>query len=277
MALVLTPHAPDTFQSALRTSPGRKRSSAARRPHPTGAPSRCGACSRGRRGRQPSIKPLATMAPPGRPAPAIPSPVLGVGGVLRYHIPPRRILGGKQLFPHPAGAQAKLLAPRHGPQRKMAGAARQRLGDLVHQQQVGGAGQQELAGTAMAVDFHLDRGQERGDTLHLVQRDRRLTAHKGQRIASSHVQRIKVIQGDEAPLPGRQRASQGALPCLPGAAEHHCRHGAQTLFKAEPDLAWKQIIHGMNDIHSSTEALPHLQPKADVSGPSIPDSRAPFP
>jgi hypothetical protein len=178
----------------------------------------------------------------------------------REQVEPLVIARREQLVPQAAASKPRLLATRHRPERQIAGAARQRFRYLTHQQQVGGAGEQEPAGGALAVDGPLHGAQQIRLALHLGQCDRLGAADQRVGVAASGVHDIQVVQRQVTPFAGREIHGQGALAGLACARDHHCGHDAETVGERAGDHPGERRgIHGVHDNHSR-RGLPALTP-----------------
>ena len=119
------------------------------------------------------------------------SPVFGFAASAGEQIEPFLLARGEQLIPAAGAPVAALLAARHRPERQIAGPPRQRLGDLTHEEQVGGARQEESSRRALAIDRSLDRAQQSRLALDLVERHRVGAADQRLRIAARRVQHVQ--------------------------------------------------------------------------------------
>ena len=95
-------------------------------------------------------------------------PVFRFGVVVTEHLTPRRILRRQQLRPQPPPASPRLLATRHRPEREIARPPGERLRHAAHQKEVRRTGEEEPPRHALLVDRPLDRPEEKGLALHLV-------------------------------------------------------------------------------------------------------------
>jgi hypothetical protein len=110
-----------------------------------------------------------------------------------------------------------LFAPGQRPQRDVAGAAGQRLGDLRHQQQVGRSGQDEAARAAVLIHRFLDRQQDIRGPLNFIE-DELGSVDERRRLPDRLIPDQHIVQGVIRPAANHFRlADERALAGLPGA------------------------------------------------------------
>ena len=108
-------------------------------------------------------------------------------------------------------------------------AAGQRVRDRGREQRIGGAGQQEAAGSAIPVHRALDSDEERRDTLDLVEGDgRRETGDEPIGIVLGRAAVVVLVEADERAF-GRQALRQRGLPALSRADDADDRRIGESL------------------------------------------------
>ncbi len=100
----------------------------------------------------------------------------------------------QQLLPNPGLAETQLLAPRHRPERQIAGTAGQRLRDPAHQKQVGRACHEKASRSSVPVDLALDRAQEIRLALNFVQGDRTGAADEDVGVAAGEIEYVEIVE-----------------------------------------------------------------------------------
>ena len=131
-----------------------------------------------------------------------------------------------------ARPEAELLAARHRPEIEIACAARQRLRDLAHEEQIRRSGQQETTGCAILIDGPFDRAQQLGRTLNLIQRDWLGSTDKQIGFVPSGIQHILIIERSVLPRSRSEVLDERTLPGLPCARYDERRHYVQPLNEA---------------------------------------------
>lgn len=137
-------------------------------------------------------------------------------------------------------------------------AARQAVGNLGQRQDVGRAGQQKPAGAAILVDGHLERQQQPGCALYLVDDGPVQSAHQTHGVVQRGVQDGRIVHG-EIGSALRELLDQRGLAALPGTIDGHSRgvpqgdaHGACPV--AGEQTAWRGWQEALDD-GPSNEAI----------------------
>ena len=181
-------------------------------------------------------------------------PVFRFGVVVTEHLAPRRILRRQQLRPQPPPASPRLLTTRHRPEREIARPPGERLRHSAHQKEVRRTGEEEPPRHALLVDRPLDRPEEKGLALHLVNGQARLPANQPHWVAPDEVTDIEIVERGIVPLPCHRLLHERALTRLTGPAHDHGGHHPQPLAERPRGQSRKCVfIHVVNDNHSRCE------------------------
>ena len=125
-------------------------------------------------------------------------------------------------------SRPRSLRERERVQGQHGGAAGQRLGYRLHQQQVVRASDDETSRAPVLVDQHLDVRQQFGGALDFVDNHAVRLRKQSARVLESLHPHVGRFQGD-VEMVGEFRADQGGLSGLPGTGQRHHRIGCGRL------------------------------------------------
>src|SRR5680860_402217 len=131
------------------------------------------------------------------------------------------------------------LPLREGPQAQHLHAAGERVGDARQAEHVRRAGEDEAAGATVLVDARLDREQQVGRSLHLVNDQRaRIAGDEGGRVVTGRGEVQATIQAHVAGLAelDDEGLRERALAALPRPDEHRDRRIAQGLMQGRCEV-----------------------------------------
>ena len=123
---------------------------------------------------------------------------------------------------------------------------------MPHQEQIGGAREQESSGRSVPINGPLHGAQQFRFALHLVKRHRTRAAHEDFRVAPRRIEHIEIIERGVAPLSSDELFDQSALASLPGPRDDDGWHDPQALGEGNSDQPGKRL-HAMDDSHSRHE------------------------
>ena len=143
------------------------------------------------------------------------------------------------------------LGQREGRKRDVAGTTCKRIRYGLHEQEVGGAGEQEPALRRVAVDLDLEEIEELRRALNLVDGHPLEALPQGLGVALGKLESFGPVQGDEHPvILSSELLSERGLACLPRTREHDDAHGGQgsaQLGGLKPGEEWWVICIHMVD------------------------------
>ena len=177
---------------------------------------------------------------------------------------PRTPGRSQKLTPSTDGPTPHPLCPRERPQTKVVSPAGERLGDPVHEEEIGRSGEHVPSGPARPVQIHrrLHREQQVGRPLDLVEHQLLAAQENRQRVLAGLIADQRIVQSNVGVASQRGvRPDECALPCLPSAGDHHDRHHVKGVgddsSRSSRQLPALRIFHDVKDYHTSREQPEH--------------------